>query len=95
MAVIMSKPSVLGWRFYECKSCGATYWAEELPDQSRKQTVIEEKFCSEYCKEEWEMLELDRVEQELADRGVSPCVHDWRGVDWGRMCFKCGKEDRA
>ena len=23
------------------------------------------------------------------------CQHDWRGIDTGRMCAKCGKVERA
>ena len=80
-ALVLSKPSALGWRFYQCANCSATYWAEEVFGQKGIETV--EKYCSEHCQQEHEaFLKADS------------CEHDWRGVDWGRMCFHCGARER-
>jgi hypothetical protein len=37
-----------------------------------------------------DLAEMDRRRQEEQET----CDHDWRGVDWGRICAKCWKEDR-
>lgn len=59
-------PSVAAWRFQECPQCGLRHGASQLPDQSKRLTIIEESYCSEECRAEAEMLEKDRQEQDGA-----------------------------
>ena len=46
--------------------------------------------CSSSVKEILEMCA-----RQIVHREDEPCRHDWRGIDTGRMCAKCGEIEKA